>query len=321
MRPRDFALSVAAALLLLILLPDAALAWTPGTHIFLGESVLANLSQLPRQIADLLRAYPYDFLYGNIAADTSIAKKYAPVGRHCHSWHVGREIFDRAESDGLRSFGLGYLAHLAADCVAHNFYVPRQLLVTSTTIALGHSYWESRFETHLGEQYARTAMDVIRMDHTGADTLLDRVLAPTIFSVRTSRRLFRGMVGLTETQSWQRAFRLLSDKSRWDVSNDMIEKHMGVAYQLVIEVLGSEAGLAMRLDPSGEASLGLAKRMRVDVMRKRLPRDSTRLSAIAARHFGLPSYHLEYWERAVHRRPWWDRASGESVGDAAEEAS
>jgi hypothetical protein len=141
-RPRDFALSVAAALLLLILLPDAALAWTPGTHIFLGESVLANLSQLPRQIADLLRAYPYDFLYGNIAADTSIAKKYAPVGRHCHSWHVGREIFDRAESDGLRSFGLGYLAHLAADCVAHNFYVPRQLLVTSTTIALGHSYWE-----------------------------------------------------------------------------------------------------------------------------------------------------------------------------------
>ncbi|HXO86945.1 MAG TPA: zinc dependent phospholipase C family protein, partial [Gemmatimonadales bacterium] len=78
----------------LVLFPGVAHAWTPGTHIFLGESVLANLHQIPTIIADLLRAFPYDFLYGNIAADTSMAKKYAPVGRHCHAWHVGQEIFD-----------------------------------------------------------------------------------------------------------------------------------------------------------------------------------------------------------------------------------
>ncbi len=316
MQRHHLAVACAAALVLLILLPDVAVAWTPGTHIFLGESVLANLSMLPTHVADLLRAYPYDFLYGNIAADTSIAKKYAPVGRHCHSWHVGQEIVDRAESESLRGFGLGYLAHLAADVVAHNFYVPRQLVVTSTTIALGHSYWESRFETHLGDQYARTAMDVIRMDHTGADTLLDRVLAPTIFSVRTSRRLFRGMVGLTETQSWQRAFRVLADRSRWDVTDDMVETHMGVAFQLVMEVLAEHEGLASRLDPSGEASLSLAKRMRLDVMRNRLPRDPTRLSSVAGRHFGLPSYHLEYWERSVHERPWGDRSSARGAASA-----
>ena len=130
-------------------------AWTPGTHVYLGDSVLANLHQLPGLVADLLRAFPYDFLYGNIAADTSIAKKYAPVGRHCHAWHVGQEIFDLAPTDPLRAFGLGYLSHLAADAVAHNFFVPRQLLLTSSTTALGHSYWESRFETHLGEAYAK----------------------------------------------------------------------------------------------------------------------------------------------------------------------
>ena len=53
--------------------PETAHAWTPGTHIYLGESVLANLPILPAAIADLLRAYPFDFLYGNIAADSSIA--------------------------------------------------------------------------------------------------------------------------------------------------------------------------------------------------------------------------------------------------------
>jgi hypothetical protein len=303
------------AALLLALVPDVAVAWTPGTHIFLGESVLANLGNLTATVADLLRAYPYDFLYGNIAADTSIAKKYAPVGRHCHSWHVGQEIHDRAESDALRSFGLGYLAHLAADAIAHNYYVPRQLVVTSSTIALGHSYWESRFETHLGEAYARTAMDVIRMDHTGADTLLDRILSPTIFSVRTSRRLFRGMVSLTETQSWQRAFRVLADKSRWDISDALVERHMAMAYEMVMEVLSDqEDSLAKRLDPSGEASLRLAKRMRLDVMRNRLPRDPMRLSAVAGKHFGLPSHAHHFWDRSIHDRPWALRELGTEDG-------
>src|SRR4026207_292514 len=57
----------------LVLFPGVAHAWTPGTHIFLGESVLANLYQLPTTVADLPRALPYDFLYGTIPADTPIA--------------------------------------------------------------------------------------------------------------------------------------------------------------------------------------------------------------------------------------------------------
>ncbi len=297
-----------AVVVALLLIPDVAHAWTPGTHIFLGESVLANLTQLPGAVADLVRAFPFDFLYGNIAADTSIAKKYAPVGRHCHSWHVGQEIYDRAETDPLRAFALGYLAHLAADTIAHNYFVPRQLVITSSTIALGHSYWESRFETHFGEHYARTAMDVIRLDHTSADAHLDRILAPTIFSVRTSRRLFRGMVGITETQSWQRAFQVIAEKSRWDLTEGDIEQHMGLSFQLIMEMLSAANGLARKLDPAGEASLGLAKRMRLDVVTNRFPADTERLSSLAHDHFGLPTYATAFWETSLSQRPWEGRA-------------
>lgn len=307
MSVRRIVLAAALAVAGIALWPSLAHAWTPGTHIFLGESVLANLAQLPAVVADLLRAFPYDFLYGNIAADTSIAKKYAPVGRHCHSWHVGQEIFQRAETDALRVFGLGYLAHLAADTVAHNYFVPGQLVVTSSTIALGHSYWESRFETHLGEQYARTAMDVIRMDHTSAEAHLDRILAPTIFSVRTSRRLFRGMVGLTETQSWQRAFQVIAQKSRWDLTDHMVERHMSVSFQLVMELLSESEGMVRRLDPAGDASFNLAKRMRLDVVRNRIPGDYETLSRLAAEHFGLPDYGLSFWQTSNAQRPWSDR--------------
>ena len=104
MKLRFLVIAAVAAVVALALFPTAAFAWSPGTHIYLGESVLANLPQLPGFLADLLRAYPYDYLYGNIAADTSSAKKYAPVGRHCHAWHVGQEIFDRADSNPLRAF-------------------------------------------------------------------------------------------------------------------------------------------------------------------------------------------------------------------------
>ncbi len=314
-------MTTVVALAAIAVWPAVAHAWTPGTHIFLGESVLANLAMLPASVAGLLRAYPFDFLYGNIAADTSIAKKYAPVGRHCHSWHVGTEILDRAETEALRGFSLGYLSHLAADTVAHNFFVPRQLVVTSSTIALGHSYWESRFETHLGDQYAREAMDLIRRDHTSADTLLDRVLAPTIFSVRTSRRLFRGMVGLIETQSWQRTFQFLAETSRWDLTDEMVERHMGVAFQLIMEVLGEQETLARRLDPSGDASLHLAKRIRMDVMRSRIPGDPSRLSTLAGQHFGLPAYDLSLWEGSGAQRPWRDRGNGTGVAAPTPPAS
>ena len=95
-----------AVLLALVLTPAIAHAWTPGTHIFLGEAIMRSLALLPSSVAELLAAFPYDFLYGSIAADTSIAKKYAAAGRHCHSWNVGLEIHDNAESEPLKAFGL-----------------------------------------------------------------------------------------------------------------------------------------------------------------------------------------------------------------------
>jgi len=300
--------SVAIAGAALMLLPDVALAWTPGTHIYLGESVLSNLHQLPTAIADLLRAFPYDFLYGNIAADTSIAKKYAPVGRHCHSWHVGQEILDLAPTDPLRAFGLGYLSHLAADTIAHNFFVPRQLCLTSTTAALGHSYWESRFETHLGDSFAQEAKEIILKDHGGSDAHLDTIISPTLFSVRTGRRVFRGMVHLTESQSWQWVFQRIAENSRWDLPDDDVEAHMAVAFEYLMEVLGQKEAAAHRLDPAGAQALGLAKRLRREAIAAGGGKDPRRLLETAEGQFGLPRPSLAYWGESRALRPW--RAPG-----------
>ena len=287
-----------------VLVPDPLLAWTPGTHIYLGESVLANLGSIPAATADLIRAFPFDFLYGNIAADSSIAKKYAPVGRHCHSWHVGQEIHDLARTDALRAFGLGYLSHLAADAVAHNFFIPRQLVLTSTTTGFGHSYWESRFETHLGDDFAKTAKEVILLDHAHADAHLDKLIAPTIFSVRTNRRIFRGMVHLTETQGWQRAFQVAQEHSRWDLSDADVERYVSISFDYIVELLSEREAMVRRLDPSGEQPLGLAKRMHRQTLLAGAWRDPGRLRQVADEEFGLPERQLVFWPRSQVKTPW-----------------
>lgn len=299
------ALALGLALVLLALFPQDAWAWSPGTHIFLGQTVLANLPALPQAIAELLAAHPLDFLYGSIAADTSFAKKYVPVGRHSHSWHVGEEIYELAGSPPLRAFGLGYLAHLAADVVAHNFFVPRQLVVTSSSQALGHSYWEARFDMHVGDAHARTARELIQRDHGASDTHLDRILSPTIFSVRTNRRLFRGMVQLTDMTSWIRVVQLAAEASRWDLADRLVEHHMQTAYDYVMDMfIAGDGALARRSDPSGHDALGAAKRMRRHALQSGGRRDPDRVVRVAEEHFGLPAVRLGYWDQSGVEPAW-----------------
>jgi hypothetical protein len=286
------AISVALVVIALCVLPSTAWAWTPGTHIFLGEAVLAALGQLPRAIAELLGNYPVEFLYGSIAADTSIAKKYAPVGRHCHSWAVGLEIYDKARDDALKSFALGYLAHLAADTVAHNFFVPRYLIIASRTTGVGHSYWESRFETHLGQGYSRRAREVILRDHTRSDDHLDRILSPTIFSTQTNRRLFRGMVYVTDTESWQRIFQLAAENSRWDLTDPDVARYMERSYDFIIDFLRRvDYSEPYALDPAGDEALRLAKEVRRDSRKAGM---EFRMAEEATRQFAMPESQLHF---------------------------
>ncbi len=285
-------LPLLGALLLVVLLPDTAWAWTPGTHVFLGDAVLRSVTLLPPAIGDLLRAFPQQFLYGSIAADTSIAKKYAPAGRHCHSWNVGFEIHDAARDEPLRAFSLGYLAHLAADSVAHNYFVPRQLALTASTTALGHSYWESRFETHLGERSSRKARDLILRDHSHADALLDRILSPTLFSTPTNRRIFRGMVHAADAESWQRIFQMMLENSRWDLSDGDVGTYLVRSFDYIVDLLRRfDRAEPYRLDPSGDEPLRRAKRVRRLALRRGGP-DEVRERA--EEHFGMPPTALAF---------------------------
>lgn len=281
----------------ILLFPDPAWAWGPATHVYLGLGVLDSLSLVPHAVRGLLTAYPYDFLYGSVAADISLAKKYVPEGRHCHHWHVGEEIYDRAETDRLKAVAIGYLAHLAADTVAHNTFVPRQLLLTSSTKALGHSYWEHRMDIQLGERYTRVARDIVmNHDHSAADALFDRVLSATLFSFRTNKRIFRGMIRFQDNDRWQSVFGTMLQSSRWGLEQDVIDGYVLRSFDYVIDYINRRGGaIAAGLDPIGEENLGLSKKIRRMALREDRIKNDTVLHGLADDFFPMPEVPFGHW--------------------------
>lgn len=294
------------AALALILMPEPAWAWGPGMHILVGTEVLAALALLPAGVARLLRRYPLDFLYGSIAADITFAKKYAPVGRHCHHWHVGEELYDEATMDSTRACALGYLAHLAADTIAHNFFLPRKLLTSANTQAIGHSYWEHRMDVHLGQAYLRAAFNLINdFDHTHSDALMDRVLDRTVFSFETNRRIFRGMIRLADLDTWRAMFDRVLDYSRWDVDDEEVAAWLRLTFNYTADYLIERRdSVAARLDPTGERHLGIAKRLNREVGRRKT-QNQQQLAALADERFPLPNGTPAWWEERLAAEGMW----------------
>lgn len=281
----------------LLLAPDPVAAWGPATHVALGEAVLGSLYLIPPAIKAVLERYPLHFLYGSVAADISFAKKYVPEGRHCHNWEIGEEILDSAESERLQAVGYGYLAHLAADTIAHNVFVPRQLLLTSTTQALGHTYWEHRMDMHVGEEFLSLARHVVMdHDHGEADELFDDVLSRTLFSFNTNRRIFRGMIRFTGHERWQKVFQQVLANSRFDLPNPLVDQYFELSYEHIVGYLRNrDRSRAATLDPVGDLNLKLAKKVRRRAMSDHAADQPEVLVEMADAFFEMPSAPLIYW--------------------------
>ncbi len=288
------------AALLLLIVPDSAWAFGPAAHVFLGTNLLDTLTLLPAALGDLLRAHPQSFLYGSMAADISLAKKYVPAGRHCHFWHVGEEILEAAQNDRLRAVAYGYLAHLAADTIAHNYFVPRQLLLTSSTKALGHSYWEHRLDVQLGERYTALAREVVMdYDHSEADDLFDSVLSGTIFSFETNRRIFRGMIRFQDNERWHTVFGQLIQSSRWDLTAETMDSYLSRAFEFIVDyLLRGRDSMPAALDPVGDFNLHLAKKVRRLAIREGALYEPQVLHDMADDFFPLPNPAFGHWAAA-----------------------
>ena len=189
-------------LLLLLALPVDALAWGVGVHLSLGSCILTAPQQLPAALQALLAAQPMAFLYGCVAADITLGKKFTHYLGHCHNWRVGRKILEQARAEGpaAEACAYGYLAHLAADTIAHNYFVPLKLSMTFNTILHNHAYWEIRAESGISDDVWELAQQLSQRDNRDLDQMLSRIISTTIFSFKTNKQLFNSMMLVSRLQ-------------------------------------------------------------------------------------------------------------------------
>jgi Zinc dependent phospholipase C len=173
-----------------ILIPSLAFAWGPMTHMYLGNELLSCATLLPAGIHALLKKYKQDFLYGNLMADMILGKKYLPDEKSSHSWDVGLKLLEQAKTWPERSFAYGYLAHLAADTVAHE-------TLTDELGNMGHTWIEMKADSIIDKTYWLQTILISKAVRQRSDLLLENSLDSFIFSFKTNRRIYKSMVFLS----------------------------------------------------------------------------------------------------------------------------
>ena len=251
-------------LLLLLLIPVDAFAWGAGVHLSLGLRLLAAPEALSAALQALLASHPFDFLYGCIAADITLGKKHTHHLDHCHNWRIGLKLLEQSkrESQAAEACAYGYLAHLAADTVAHNYFVPYKLAMTYNTIVLNHAYWEIRADLGVRDETWETAQELAKRDNRQLDKLLNKILADTIFSFRTNKQIFNSMMLITRLQQWHNLIDTIARRSKWSFGETERQEYMDMAFAATNGILGDQKSPYWNADPTGDRALTAAGLLR-----------------------------------------------------------
>lgn len=248
----------------ILLVPEPASAWGPISHLAHGSDVLKSLTILGVGLQQLLRRYPMHYLYGCVGADITLAKKYTrAMQAHCHSWPVGWQILAAATGDQERAFAYGYLTHLAADVYSHNHYVPTQLIVSYRARTLRHIYWEARFDGMQPARYWSVLRALRQEEFAECDALVKRVVARTIFSFKTSKRIFDSVLAFHDWDNWSRMMRRHHGRARFPLPQTVARRYQAACVANATDVLqrGKRAS-CQAADPTGLEALTLAKDVR-----------------------------------------------------------
>ncbi|GAM11697.1 hypothetical protein OR1_04013 [Geobacter sp. OR-1] len=251
------------ALLAVLAIPSSAFAWGGGTHLLLGQFVLNNLSLLPTAVGSAIGAFPNDFLYGCLAADITVGKKFTHFLLNCHRWSIGKKVLDRASTPPQLACAYGYLAHLAADTIAHNYYVPLQTIGSFSTLTLKHAYWEVRFDSFIDREIWETGGKVARDHFEDNDELLRNTVASTLFSFGTNKKIFNSIMLLSRLEKWQLAIKKLNETSRFSLEENHRDEFLELSKTAVLDLLGDlEGSCYLVADPTGERAIAAAEGIR-----------------------------------------------------------
>jgi hypothetical protein len=254
-------LLVGLTALVFVLWPGEAHAWGPVTHLVHGSHVLSSLTTLGPALQEMLRENRLAYLYGCIAADIVQAKKYTrTLYTHCHCWPVGWQVVEAARNEREQAFAWGYLSHLAGDVFSHNHFVPVQLVLSYEARALGHVYWEARFDAAQERDRWRLIRSVFDHRYEDCDRLVESVVERTLFSFRTNKRIFNSVMAVQKLGQWQQMVRRLGERSRYPLAQTEVDRFNGICVDAIQGLLvHGRHSACQQADPTGRDSLDRAE--------------------------------------------------------------
>ena len=246
--------------LLILLLPSDALSWGPGVHMAIGNNVLAHLHLFPAAVASALSAHPESFLYGCLSADIFIGKGSAFKPTHSHNWDMGRALLRQAESAEAQASAYGYLSHLAADVIAHNYLVPNMLGFSAGRGKFAHTYVEMLADLQV-ECPREQASRIFRLHHAEADDGLVETMGQKKLPFFIKKRIYRQSLGLVEKRTYRNSLRVFRDMLPFSGKKVFISEAISYAQDMVFDLLQNPMrSPVMECDPIGSSNLSQVRR-------------------------------------------------------------
>lgn len=248
------------------------ISWGPGTHIFFGTQILDQMeSRLKKEQQQLLEEHRDAFLYGGIAADIINFKKYGGIKNHCHNWNMKERFEALIQHEHEYAFLYGYLCHLAADVVAHNHFVPFQLLHNLPPVLLGHTYWEARADVWVPEKYW-DLIDGFRSQtelHEN-DEIINRAVRKKALSLSSNKWIFNNVLLARSKKSWRDLMdQMLSRKPRGEIQQEFMDDCHRLCLENMWRVFDDlELTQLREQDPNGHECLKQSRIMRRNLVQK-----------------------------------------------------
>src|SRR5262249_13324715 len=157
-----------------------------------------------------------------------------------------------ARGEEEQAFALGYLAHLAADVVAHNFFLPMRFVGQFKNRLASHLYTEARFDNLHDHGYQELLVKLVGADFAHLNRTLKRAIDSPLVSFGAHRAIFEG--GLRRIREFNRLIRAIGRADASDATE--MELFCEASCFAIDGVLYNPASApACRFDPMGKQAI------------------------------------------------------------------
>ena len=244
-----------------LIFAGSAFAWGPAIHTVIACRIIEEANQLLPAIASIIQSFSLEYVYGSMAADFFVGKGQKKKKGHSHNWGSGFRLLDEVVDEREAAYAYGFFSHLAADIVAHNYFVPDLIHRVSIWKKIGHLYSEAIADYFVGPFYMRIARDILSMEQLDCDHLLKSALGKNSNGLKARRHIFTQSVKLSDYIYCSPPMFLVSVGSRYGISNEHLNFMINLSYRLVRDFLTNpDSSPCLSYDPIGSRNLRLARR-------------------------------------------------------------